>query len=72
MIALMLIAACGGNSTAQDEDAQLILDWFPNSNHAGIFQAHQRRPVHRPGDHLEVVTPTDPTAIITDRRHRSG
>ena len=65
MIALMLIVACGGNSTAQDEDAQLILDWFPNSNHAGIFQAISDDQFTDQGINLEVVTPTDPTAIIT-------
>ena len=43
----------------------LALDWYPNSNHAGIYAALEEGYFDEENLNLEVYTPSDPTAIIS-------
>lgn len=51
--------ACGGK-----DEVSLALDWFPNSNHAGIFEAVKRGYFEEEGIKVKVYTPSDPATIL--------
>jgi putative hydroxymethylpyrimidine transport system substrate-binding protein len=67
MLALAL-AACGEKteSTAQPrtEPLTLVLDFFPNADHAGIYAAQARGLFRRQGLDVRIVTPSDPAAPL--------
>jgi putative hydroxymethylpyrimidine transport system substrate-binding protein len=42
----------------------LALDWYPNSNHAGIFLAQQEGWFAEAGIALDPYTPSDPTTVL--------
>jgi putative hydroxymethylpyrimidine transport system substrate-binding protein len=52
-------AACGGK-----DEVTLALDWFPNSNHAGVYQAVKQGYFEREGLEAKVYTPSDPATIL--------
>ena len=43
----------------------LALDWYPNSNHAGIYSALEEGYFDEENLNIEIYTPSDPTAIIS-------
>jgi len=58
---------CGQKSEdveAQSESLTLALDWFPNPDHAGIYQALDRGYYEEAGLDVEPRTPSDPSAPI--------
>ena len=63
MAVIALAAACGGASD-QPVKVSLALDWFPNSNHAGIFEALKRGYFEEEGLEVNVYTPADPSSIL--------
>ncbi|MEC9107696.1 MAG: ABC transporter substrate-binding protein, partial [Chloroflexota bacterium] len=48
-----------------ENELSLALDWYPNSNHAGIYSAIDEGFFDEEGIKLSVYTPSDPTAIIS-------
>jgi putative hydroxymethylpyrimidine transport system substrate-binding protein len=54
--------ASAGHTTAQS--ASLVLDWYPNSDHAGIYSAIQRGFFARRHVTLKAYTPSDTSAQI--------
>ena len=56
----ILIIGCGN-----EKELSLALDWYPNSNHAGIYSAIDEGFFDEEGIKLSVYTPSDPTAIIS-------
>ena len=48
-----------------EKELSLALDWYPNSNHAGIYSAIDEGFFDEEGIKLSVYTPSDPTAIIS-------
>ncbi len=45
MLAVMLVpllAACGPGGGASNDSASVVLDWYPWSNHAGLFMAQEK------------------------------
>lgn len=62
-----LLAACGASTSASPgvRHVSLVLDWYPNSDHAGIYTAMQRGYLQRRGIDLgEPHVPSDSTAQI--------
>jgi len=62
-----LLLAAGGCGTARDPGptrVSLALDWFPNSNHAGIFEALKRGYFSAEGLDVRVYTPADPSTVL--------
>ncbi|MQF92823.1 MAG: pyrimidine biosynthesis enzyme, partial [SAR202 cluster bacterium] len=59
MLSLFVIG-CGN-----EKELSLALDWYPNSNHAGIYSAIDEGFFDEEGIKLSVYTPSDPTAIIS-------
>ena len=49
----------------KNESISLALDWYPNSNHAGIYSAIDEGFFQEEEIDFEVYTPSDPTAIIS-------
>tara|TARA_B100000579_G_scaffold71292_2_gene54382 strand:+ start:38300 stop:39262 length:963 start_codon:yes stop_codon:yes gene_type:complete len=58
----ILIIGCGAE---KQDKVSLALDWYPNSNHSGIYSAIDQGFFESEGIDLEVYTPSDPTAIIS-------
>ena len=59
-ITALAATACGGNK----DEVTLALDWFPNSNHAGIYEALKRGYFEAEGIKVKVYTPADPATIL--------
>ena len=56
----IFVTGCGN-----EKELSLALDWYPNSNHAGIYSAIDEGFFDEEGIKLSVYTPSDPTAIIS-------
>lgn len=56
----IFVIGCGN-----ENELSLALDWYPNSNHAGIYSAIDEGFFDEEGIKLSVYTPSDPTAIIS-------
>ncbi|MBI4305758.1 MAG: ABC transporter substrate-binding protein [Chloroflexi bacterium] len=64
VMSALAVTACG---TAKDQGGtriSLALDWFPNSNHAGIFEAVERGYFKDEGLDVRVYTPADPSTVL--------
>jgi putative hydroxymethylpyrimidine transport system substrate-binding protein len=67
LAASLALAACGEKSAdlqGQPESFALTLDWVPNPDHAGIYEAQKLGYFADAGLELEIVTPSDPAAPI--------
>lgn len=65
-ITTVALAACSsgdGNSEARTS-VSLALDWFPNSNHAGIYAALEQGYFEDEGLDINVYTPADPSTVL--------
>jgi putative hydroxymethylpyrimidine transport system substrate-binding protein len=65
--ALSLLAGCGEreeSSEGEPEQFDLALDWFPNPDHAGIYEALDRGYFEEAGLEVEPRIPSDPSAPI--------
>ncbi len=75
-LAPAVLAGCGGNgesttaaSTAAQsgppKDVSLVLDWFPNADHAGIYMATAQGLDTKAGADITPSVPSDPTTTLT-------
>jgi putative hydroxymethylpyrimidine transport system substrate-binding protein len=66
--ALLSLAACGEKeertSAPPTERLRLVLDFFPNADHAGIYAAEATGAFRRAGLDVEIQTPSDPAAPL--------
>jgi len=62
-VLLLGAAACGG-APAEGVKVSLALDWYPNSNHVGVYEALERGLFEEEGLEVEVYTPADPSTIL--------
>jgi len=70
VLALALLSACGGDdgtsgTTAGTQRAEVILDWFPNADHAGLLAARERGYFREAGVEVTTTVPSDPAAALT-------
>ena len=65
LITLLFSILLIGCSTDKNDEVSLALDWYPNSNHAGIYSAIDEGFFESEGINLDLYTPSDPTAIIS-------
>lgn len=56
--------ACGTAKDPGGTRVSLALDWFPNSNHAGVFEAVERGYFREEGLDVNVYTPSDPSTVL--------
>jgi putative hydroxymethylpyrimidine transport system substrate-binding protein len=72
-IAPAILAGCGGSDTAATtptrtgpvEKVSLVLDWFPNADHAGIYMATSKGLDRAQGADIAPSVPSDPTTTLT-------
>jgi putative hydroxymethylpyrimidine transport system substrate-binding protein len=70
LTACAILAGCGEKkesvtgSAASAQSFTLMLDWFPNADHAGIYQALADGDFTKAGLHIHVQTPSDPAAPL--------
>ena len=67
----IVLAGCGakpepgdGSGSASRDDLRLVLDYFPNADHAGIYAAQASGEYERAGLDVEIKAPPDPTAPL--------
>ena len=66
----ILVAACGAKketitpSSANAQSLTLMLDWFPNANHVGIYQALANGYFSQAGLDVHVQTPSNPASPL--------
>ena len=63
----LALAACGDEPEAPDggaERVELILDWFPNADHAGIYGAIEQGYFEDEGLQVAPTVPSDPAAAL--------
>ena len=65
-LSFMAVAVACGSSSDDDEltSVSLALDWFANSNHAGIYEAVKRGYFLEEGLDVTVYTPADPSTVL--------
>lgn len=63
---LAVVAGCGGDGGGEpgQQSARLILDWFPNTDHAGIYGAIDEGFFQDEGVTVEPEVPSDPSAAL--------
>jgi putative hydroxymethylpyrimidine transport system substrate-binding protein len=68
VLAAVLLAACGERKEPTAAPAQqglrLMLDYFPNADHAGIYAAKDNGSFSRAGLDVQLQTPSDPAAPL--------
>lgn len=65
--ALAVVAGCGGDDGGGEpgqQSARLILDWFPNTDHAGIYGAIDEGFFEDEGVTVDPEVPSDPAAAL--------
>ena len=68
-ISLLVVLACGDDEP-ETVSVSLALDWYPNSNHAGIYEAVRQGYFDEEGLDVNIYTPSDPVYDSADRRSR--
>lgn len=63
---LAIVAGCADDDPpeAGAEKVELILDWFPNADHAGVFGAIEQGYFADEGLEVEATVPSDPAAAL--------
>lgn len=67
LAASLALAACGEKSENEQGTSQplsLTLDWFPNPDHVGIYEAEKQGYFRDAGLDVSIQTPSDPAAPI--------
>jgi putative hydroxymethylpyrimidine transport system substrate-binding protein len=71
VLAAVLLAACGEKSdqiqpvASQAKNVTMMLDWFPNADHVGIYEAIANGDMKSAGINLHVETPPSPNAPLS-------
>jgi putative hydroxymethylpyrimidine transport system substrate-binding protein len=70
-LAALLLAACGAKRdqiepvSAHAQNVTMMLDWFPNADHVGIYEAMANGDMKAAGINLHVETPPSPNAPLS-------
>lgn len=56
-------AACGGDDP-ESTSVKLAMDWYPNSNHTGLFIAKKEGYFEEEGLDVNMYTPVDPSTVL--------
>lgn len=81
MAIIVTLCACTNNplkkddSSSDNNDVSIILDWFPNANHTGIYAGIKHNTFTNEGLNLSIHAPSDPTtvlALVADQKYDFG
>lgn len=61
---LLALAGCGRGGEAAEASVQVALDWYPNSNHAGLFIAQEKGYFKEENLAVRLYTPVDPSTVL--------
>jgi putative hydroxymethylpyrimidine transport system substrate-binding protein len=69
LVAAVVLAACGAKketttTNAKRHTVNLVLDYFPNADHAGIYAAKATGAFDRVGLDVNIITPSDPASPL--------
>ena len=64
MAVILVIAFACGDDEPERVSVSLALDWYPNSNHAGIYEAMRQGYFDEEGLDVNIYTPSDPSTIL--------
>ena len=64
MAIILVIAFACGDDEPERVSVSLALDWYPNSNHAGIYEAVRQGYFDEEGLDVNIYTPSDPSTIL--------
>ncbi len=56
--------ACGGDDSGGDDELTIVLDWFPNPDHAGLYSAIDGGDFADQGLEVNPQVPSDPSAAL--------
>ena len=59
----LAVAACGDDGK-EEVSVRLALDWYPNSNHLGLYIAQEKGYFAEEGLNVTIYTPVDPSTIL--------
>jgi putative hydroxymethylpyrimidine transport system substrate-binding protein len=59
-VVVVALVGCGGSASGGSDRLDLVLDFFPNADHAGIYAA----PFKKHGLDVKIRTPSDPSAPL--------
>lgn len=62
VISVGVLSGC--SSEASSVKVKLALDWFPNSNHLGLYIAEERGYFKEENLEVEIYTPSDPSTVL--------
>ena len=62
LIVIFTLVSCGNEK--EEIDISLALDWYPNSNHAGIYYGIDEGYFEEKNINIDVYTPSDPASIL--------
>jgi len=63
-LVLLLAVACGSDAKGDPVKVTLALDWYPNSNHLGLFIAQEKGYFAEEGLDVNLYTPVDPSTVL--------
>lgn len=63
-VMMMLALACGSDSEPETVKVKLALDWYPNSNHLGLYIAQEKGYFADENLEVELYTPVDPSTVL--------
>jgi putative hydroxymethylpyrimidine transport system substrate-binding protein len=63
-VILMLALACSSDSEPETVSVKLALDWYPNSNHLGLYIAQEKGYFADENLEVEIYTPVDPSTVL--------
>jgi len=61
---LMPVLACSSDSEPETVSVKLALDWYPNSNHLGLYIAQNKGYFADENLDVELYTPVDPSTVL--------
>ena len=63
-ILIAVTIACGGSEDDDEITVKLALDWYPNSNHIGLFIAQEKGYFADENLKVTLYTPADPSTVL--------
>ena len=63
LMPILALSGCGGNDKEQTS-VRIALDWFPWSNHSGLYIAQEKGYFADEGLDVTIYTPSDPSTVL--------